>query len=62
MDEQRYESHERSEQHQAADGDCPAPGKTAFSLETAATQQAKHVNANPMSQQVDYGIKDEIQF
>jgi len=29
------------------------PQATAFSLETAATQQAKHVNANPMSQQVD---------
>lgn len=37
-------------------GNCPAPGKTAFSLETAATEQAQHVNANTMSQQVDHYV------
>ena len=62
IDQQGYETRERCEQHQATDSDCLAPGKTTFTLETAATQQAKHVNANPMSQQVDQDINDEIHF
>lgn len=62
MDEPGYESRERSQQYQAADGDGTAPSKTAFSLETAATKQAQHVNANAMSQQVDYDVEDELHF
>jgi len=56
IDEQGYESCERSEQYQAAYGDGAAPGKTAFPFKSAASKQAQHVNADAMSQQVDYDV------
>lgn len=47
--EPSYQSRERREQYQTANGDCPAPGKATFSFETATTQEAQYVNANAMS-------------
>jgi hypothetical protein len=56
IDEQGYESCEWRKQNQPPDDNCPAPGKTTVSLETAATEQAQHKNAHAMSYQIDYEV------
>lgn len=53
VDEQGYECCEWRDQNQRADDNCPAPGKTTFSLEAAATQEAQYVDANTMSYQIE---------
>lgn len=56
LDEPGYGGYERCEQYKAADGCCPAPGKTAFALESATADKTQHANTDAMRQQIDYEV------